>query len=373
MTMKRNEIVEREAGFTLVELLVVIAIIGILVALLLPAVQAAREAARRAQCSNNLKQLGLACLNYESTKKALPPGTYLGEGSAWSAFILPYLEEGAMFSHLTIGDDPAGNYQWATPDGEYTNVGELGDKYRNMELVETVISSYRCPSMNLPEHVYDRSAVNWLVMRRVPGSYIGVASGLIQTQYPSFWIDYEKHPQAKPLYEGADGVLVGINHVRYRTKGGTIALRRITDGTSNTALIGEAVSDAETLESKSRESEAREGDRKDHWYGGSDDIDTTIAGTENDYSDPSEFLGSTGVPINLQRSGAENQQVCRTPSSPQCQSLQLSFGSEHSGIVQMLFVDGHIDQIEENIDAQVWSDMGNRDSRVLTTGGADRR
>src|SRR5882724_1366526 len=86
--------VRRGSAFTLVELLVVIAIIGILVALLLPAIQAAREAARRSQCQNNLKQIGLAITNYESATKTLPPGAFLGEGSAWSAFILPYLEEG---------------------------------------------------------------------------------------------------------------------------------------------------------------------------------------------------------------------------------------------------------------------------------------
>lgn len=90
-------------GFTLVELLVVIAIIGILVGLLLPAVQAAREAARRMQCSNNLKQLGLAVLNYESTYKLLPAMGYIGENGApgigtgnfpysFTMQILPFIE-----------------------------------------------------------------------------------------------------------------------------------------------------------------------------------------------------------------------------------------------------------------------------------------
>ena len=86
------------SGFTLVELLVVIAIIGILVALLLPAVQAARESARRVQCQNNLKNIALACLNFETAKGELPPGSVntsiqQGSGLGWPVQILPYVEE----------------------------------------------------------------------------------------------------------------------------------------------------------------------------------------------------------------------------------------------------------------------------------------
>ena len=88
-------VLRTKRGFTLVELLVVIAIIGILVALLLPAVQAAREAARRSSCQNNLKQIGLALQNYHSASGSLPIGAGLEEGSLWSAFILPYMEEEA--------------------------------------------------------------------------------------------------------------------------------------------------------------------------------------------------------------------------------------------------------------------------------------
>src|SRR5436309_7188128 len=95
--------IERRFGFTLVELLVVIAIIGVLVALLLPAVQAAREAARRTQCSNNLKQLGLAAHNFNDSFSRLPPGGGAqGGGSGlsastdygcWLVYLLPYVEQ----------------------------------------------------------------------------------------------------------------------------------------------------------------------------------------------------------------------------------------------------------------------------------------
>jgi prepilin-type N-terminal cleavage/methylation domain-containing protein len=88
-------------GFTLVELLVVIAIIGMLVGLLLPAVQAAREASRRSQCQNNLKQFGLAMLNYESARKTLPPMADRGYGGGtWMVSMLPYSEAAAAFDAI---------------------------------------------------------------------------------------------------------------------------------------------------------------------------------------------------------------------------------------------------------------------------------
>ncbi len=105
--MDRNNITRLRPGFTLVELLVVIAIIGVLVALLLPAVQAAREAARRSQCISNLKQLGLAALNYESSNKHLPPGhrnvrtgSNLTSNGAWVTQMMPYMEEANLFSQI---------------------------------------------------------------------------------------------------------------------------------------------------------------------------------------------------------------------------------------------------------------------------------
>src|SRR5438128_1844485 len=102
----------RRRGFTLIELLVVIAIIAILIALLLPAVQQAREAARRTQCRNNLKQIGLALHNYHDTMNTFPmgmsgwPGTLEGAEWGWGVFIIPYLDQSALY--ISISQAPNG-------------------------------------------------------------------------------------------------------------------------------------------------------------------------------------------------------------------------------------------------------------------------
>jgi len=117
---------ERRGGFTLIELLVVIAIIGILVALLLPAIQAAREAARRTQCVNNMKQIGLATLNYHDTRKQLPPTRVLDGQATWLALILDYLEE------------PTFRGLWNGSDGCFYD--------KPLKVRSIVVDAYYCPS-----------------------------------------------------------------------------------------------------------------------------------------------------------------------------------------------------------------------------------
>ena len=139
---------------TLVELLVVIAIIGVLMALLLPAVQQAREAARRTSCGNNLRNIGLALLNYHDSHRSFPFGFNEHE-TLWSAMILPQLELQAMYDTLIFQESGPG--QWDADSA-------------NERAACTLIPVYRCPSLPVAKHI-DDSPSGSIMEGRVPISY----------------------------------------------------------------------------------------------------------------------------------------------------------------------------------------------------------
>jgi prepilin-type N-terminal cleavage/methylation domain-containing protein len=129
----------RRPAFTLTELLVVIAIMAVLIGLLLPAVQRVREAAARAACANNLKQIGLACHNYESAKGSLPPSRRgVAEGPSWAWLLLPYLEQENLYKQWPEG--------WPYP-GVAPGQADQADLATMKSVLGTPVPTYFCPSL----------------------------------------------------------------------------------------------------------------------------------------------------------------------------------------------------------------------------------
>lgn len=218
--MRQQQILNRRGtlGFTLVELLVVIAIIGMLVALLLPAVQAAREAARRMQCTNNLKQIALAAHNYHDTYRALPglrlkhdtitpnpPSGWTTQG--WMTSLLPYLEQ----------DNLAARYDWAFDWHAPANESAVG----------TIIATYVCPSAtNADPRISGQLAAPWGTAQyrnAARTDYFGSA-GLLGGLVTAGWLP----PGTETLKAG----VIGTNEY--------LRFSDVTDGTSNTLFATES-------------------------------------------------------------------------------------------------------------------------------------
>lgn len=197
-------------GFTLVELLVVIAIIGVLIALLLPAVQQAREAARRMSCSNNMKQIGIALHNYHDTYHALPAG-YLYRGGngkcnyGWAVAIMPFVEQQNFYDKLDPGRIPL--YQ------RYTSSATATDK----ALLQQQLEAYICPSDSAPKLAKSQKFSSSDLFDVAVSNYVGCAG----------WSNTPDYPVKD---KDAGGLLWGNSFLGFSD---------ILDGTTNTLLVSE--------------------------------------------------------------------------------------------------------------------------------------
>ena len=288
-------------GFTLIELLVVIAIIAVLVALLLPAVQQARESARRIQCRNNLKQLGVALHNYHDTHGVMPMGFHWPLGTGWTYHLLPYLDQSVLYNSFTVG----------TPTTATTSIWRTGNAETALGVSLPV---FRCPSSSSPDAVANVDGI----VRRVPCAYKACASGVRTT---------DSGTSVNGIgVENLDGMFFRISSVR---------LSGVLDGTSQTVGIGETVYESPEI---------------DHWYIGSDDLGRN--NTPNS-ADASEFLGSLGVPLNQFDDGSSTDR------------LELSFKSRHIGGCHLLLMDGSVRFVSENISPYTLQALGTRQTSDL--------
>lgn len=194
-------------AFTLIELLVVITIIGILIALLLPAVQAAREAAKRMQCSNNLKQIVLASLGYENNHRCFPPSYFVPNGHGVFTFILPYLEQQSLYDKLTVSGTAA---------------------YETRALRFTPVPAYFCPSFTLLPMVFTNYSLagNYGISGALT-TYQGIGGVLFQED-----IDKRNYDRSGQGHFPRNGIF------GHRT---TKRVSDVTDGMSHTLAFGEYV------------------------------------------------------------------------------------------------------------------------------------
>jgi prepilin-type N-terminal cleavage/methylation domain-containing protein/prepilin-type processing-associated H-X9-DG protein len=336
---QRSAVIRQEpAGFSLVELLVVIAIVGVLVALLLPAVQAAREAARRLQCGNHVKQLGLAALSHESTLKFFPTGGWYqnwlghpdrgfgkGQPGGWIYNILPFLDQQALHDLGTAGSGMA-----------------IADA--NASRVATPLSTMNCPSR--------RAAALYKLHNDIHGIQFRLTNGVItqlaRSDYAMNGGDYvqPRNPTKSPSSLAvADAIKEGqwddMSHqsgICYQRSQVTMA--DISDGASNTFLLGEKYV------------------HTDHYVDGDDPGDNTTMYCGDDL----ELLRWTGINGAVGNPPVQDKAVVGAGDHGQW------FGSAHPAGLNMSFCDGSVHTISYSIDAEVYRRLGNRKDSLPING-----
>jgi prepilin-type processing-associated H-X9-DG protein len=300
-------------------LLVVIAIIGVLVALLLPAVQAAREAARRSQCSNNLKQLSLAMINYEDTFKTLPGGVgrYGCCWGTWQIRVLPYMEQKAL-ADLYVNSDGS------------DATGQRYNGSTNINITSKRIKSLTCPS-DLPNAPIGSPPItnhNYGVNYGNTNFFQGTLNS-IQFQGAPF--------VAYPGSTSDDGPTTAGEAATFtRIYGRPVRLAEITDGLSNTLMVGELIQG---------QGNALHGFT---WWGNGSGFVTFLAPNS---TSPDVLIGG-----NCKTSDLRNPPCINSASS----SLGRMAGSRsrHPQGVQVAYCDGHVAFISNNIAYASWNAVG---------------
>lgn len=314
----------RRLGFTLIELLVVIAIIGVLIALLLPAIQQAREAARRAQCQNNLKQIGLACANYVDGHGTLPPSRFIGMDFSALSYLLPYVDATQLYESI--------NYEVPAPAPGVPPVNHpANDTVRN-----TVVATFLCPDDDKNRHPADGAPVNYWVNKGMDIVW--------------FLPNWPPMPPVNTSFPQPNGVFFHNSKIKYKD---------LLDGTSKTAFFSERLQ--------------RDGSNGISSMPEDIFLSTDSPTTPDEAVDMCNAVDKSNLanqfPFEMGSPWLHGQHAYTHISSPNQPSCGFLFvlrqtmppSSRHPGGVNVLFGDGSVTMISNTIDIMCWRALGTRD------------
>jgi len=305
----------KRRGFTLVELLVVIAIIGILVALLLPAIQAARAASRRAQCANQLKQWGLSFQNYSTARKRYPIGSRTGPRQTWVMFVWDYLEEKALAGKIDLTKDFSRSPGTLGPaDGFTASMNGLCGQYMKL---------YNCP-----DDTQGNDQSTDMNYQRRRGNYV-INWGNVTYGQPV------ENPQP-PIPSGK----APFSHVNGdRSKPRLTKVGMITDGTSHTLMLSECLR-AWITDDRDWRGDIHNDDGEFRFH--------TLLTPNSTAADIINRVTATGDPLMPAATGGDTEQ-------------KTAARSRHRGGVNACLCDGSVKFFSDNIQLKTWMALGNMD------------